>query len=61
MKMKGYGAKRKCVEVRDEMKYIPLTSTVESLIQNCAVLSEVRMKWNSCLALQFYCGIARVD
>ena len=59
--MKGYGAKRRCVEVRDEMKYIPLTSTVERLLQNRAVLSEVRMKWNSCLGLQFYCGNAQVD
>ena len=40
--MKGCGEKRKCVEVRDEMKYVPLLSTLESLLQNKNILQEVR-------------------
>lgn len=40
-KMRGCGEKRKCVEVRDEMKYIPLLATIERLLHNKNVIKEV--------------------
>lgn len=40
-KMKGSGQKRKCVEVRHEMKYIPLFEMLERLLQNKNLLQEV--------------------
>lgn len=39
--MRGSGQKRRCVEVRDEMKYIPLLSTLERLLQNKKLIQEV--------------------
>ena len=39
--MKGCSAKRRCVEVRHEMKYVPLLLTLERLLQNKHVLLEV--------------------
>ena len=39
-KMKGSGEKR-CVEVNDELKYIPLLSTLERLLQSKKVLQQV--------------------
>lgn len=40
-KMRGSGKKRRCIEVRDEMKYIPLLSTIERLLQNKEFLQQV--------------------
>ena len=39
--MKGSGIKRRCVEVKHEMKYISLLNTLERLLQSKTVLKEV--------------------
>ena len=46
-KMRGSGQKRTCVEVRDEMKYIPLLSTIERLLQSQSLVEEVRISPDS--------------
>lgn len=40
-KMKGSAEKRKCVEVKHTMMYVPIQATLERLLQNKNVLSEV--------------------
>ena len=38
---KGWGAKRKCVTEQDCLMYIPILETIQSLLNNSALLSEV--------------------
>lgn len=40
---KGRGSKHRCVVKRDEMMYIPLLDTLQSLLNNENVLAEVHM------------------
>lgn len=40
-KAKGSGSKRRVVEVDDVMMYIPILSTLELLLQNETIVSEV--------------------
>jgi len=47
---KGWGAKRNCVTEQDCLMYIPILETIQSLLNNSAVLSEVceHLLWVTC-------------
>ena len=40
---KGRGLKRRCVVKKDSLVYIPLLSTLQSLLRNNAILAEVKL------------------
>ena len=41
LKMKGTGVKRCCIEVQHEMKYIPILISLQRLLQNRTIWTEV--------------------
>lgn len=43
MKCKGSGAKRRAVEKQDEMMYVPILETLKVLLENDAVMTEVKL------------------
>lgn len=58
-KMRGSAEKRRCVEVKHEMKYIPLLFTLERLLQNKNLLSEVyrQLSYMMYLLCMFCCSM----
>ena len=41
---KGRGNKRRCVSKKDEMVYIPLIDTIQSLLRRDSIIDEVHMQ-----------------
>lgn len=50
---RGQGRKRKCVSKKDTFMYIPLLSTLQSLLQNRDILAEVSCKIEPALSQLF--------
>ena len=46
---KGRGSKRRCVIKRDEVMYIPLLDTLQSLLNNESILAEVFYAYKVCV------------
>ncbi|XP_065887419.1 uncharacterized protein [Dysidea avara] len=52
---KGWGAKRKCVTEQDCLMYIPILETIQSLLNNSALLSEIENGHQSSSVSSDYC------
>lgn len=40
---KGYGSKGRCISKEDNIMYVPILETIQCLLRNETVLSEVRL------------------
>ena len=38
---KGFGSKRRCKSIRDEVMYVPVLETLQNMLKNQTVISEV--------------------